>query len=59
MKNHIKLYTLAVAIFYTSIVQAQTVTLSDTTNAKKIEHHIGIQMNELVRQVFNFGNYTI
>ncbi len=25
---------------------------------KKLEHHVGVQMNELIRQVFNFNNTT-
>ena len=25
-------------------------------NSKKIQHHVGVQINELVRQVFNFSN---
>jgi hypothetical protein len=36
---------------------AQTeITTADTKKVRTFEHHIGVQMNELIRQVFNFNN---
>src|ERR1043165_5313266 len=33
-------------------------TAKEENHEKKIQHHVGVQINELVRQVFNFSNNT-
>lgn len=41
-----------------SVCYAQESTAETAPKEKKLEHHIGVQMNELIRQVFNFNNST-
>lgn len=54
MKQSILL--LAIALFVSTTVTAQNDEVSILPASKKLNHHVGVQMNELVRQVFNFNN---
>ncbi len=51
----LKLSAFAAAMSCASISNAQTETVKTPDN-KLFEHHIGVQVNELVKQVFNFNN---
>lgn len=42
----------------TTVCFSQTATNDVQLKSKKLEHTVGVQMNELIRQVFNFNNST-
>src|SRR3954467_12047876 len=46
---------LALGLALTSFAQTET-TNSSIPKDKKLQHEVGVQLNELVRQVFNFSN---
>src|SRR5690348_13582311 len=51
--------TIAIAVAGTSCIYAQTDSTQyadSTAHRKKIDHYIGVQINELIRQVLNFSN---
>lgn len=46
------LFACAAACTFTAYAQSD----STKPKTKKLEHHVGVQVNELVRQIFNLGN---
>src|SRR5688572_28910409 len=48
--------TLLVCLFFIGLAADSNAQDETPVREKKVAHHLGVQMNELIRQVFNFNN---